>query len=465
MTQAQTRRSLVDRIRGGVSTVLGEWSERSISTKTTAADLLRQYGLLSGGGPEMAGVTETTALNLTAVWSAVRYLADSIGMLEVFVAERVSETERVKHHDHPVARFLRDPCDLCPEYTMMQTLLVSANLHGNGIALINFDGDRQPIGLRLHDPRLVTPKYLDPNELFPKSLVYEFTGLGGVDRPFGSRFAPNDVVHIRTMMLADNLKGISPIRAAARTINVARSAESYAFHLYAGGGKPPGIVRHPGELTDTAYKRFMASLERNLSRQRSDPGSVNTTPLILEDGAEWVPWSMTAEDVELLATRRFEVEEIARLYRVPPHKIGSLEKSSFNNIEQQNIDAVTDSLRPWVKQLEQELTRKLIHPGERDRFSVRIDLSEILRGDFKARTEGYKNLKAAGSITSDEIRALEGMNPHTNGMGSRPTIPVNVMPAPDADQADAMIAKIIDKGAPTSAPNQDGDNEGENTEE
>tara|TARA_Y100000310_G_scaffold239557_1_gene243191 strand:- start:6474 stop:7877 length:1404 start_codon:yes stop_codon:yes gene_type:complete len=460
------------RLRSGLAYAISPSSEaRSITTAEPSYETLRDYGLVSGGGPYGANVTETTALNLTAIWSAVRYISDTIGMLPIYVVERVNETSRVRHYDHPVAAFLRDPCAQCPAFSVVQTMLVSANLHGNAIAPVQWNASREPIGIRFVDPRNVSIRWMDDHKVFPKNLVYEFPSLG-IDHGskssprrrsrLGPRFAPNDILHIRTFARPGGLKGVSPIRAAARTIALASAAEKYAFHVYAGGGKPPGVVNVEKTMSPEAYKRFREGLERILERQRTDPGSLNATPLILEDGASWSPWGISPEDTELLMTRRFEVEEVARLYRVPPHKIGSLEKSSFNNIEQQNIDAVTDSLQPWVTQLEQELTRKLIHPSERGRFFVRIDLDEILRGDFKARTEGYKNMKATGSITSDEIRAREDMDALANGMGSRPTLPVNVAPAPTAEQAEAIVEKMIEKGPTTNAPSEGSDQGGDN---
>jgi HK97 family phage portal protein len=436
----------------------------AVSTATQDREILEALGLIEGGSSFNIGITERTALNITAVWSAVRYIADTIAMLPTYVQERVSDDEFKRIHDHPVAEFLRSPMPECPEYTTTQTLLASANLHGNGLALIEWSRGRDPIGLRIMDARSFNARYLDARELFPKAFVYEFPVLGAS----GYRFAPNDVLHIRTLCTISNAgnnvyKGLSPIKQAARTLAIATAGDNYSGHLYAGGAKPAGVVSLDGTMSDEAYKRFRESLNRIMSRIRSDPGAVDAGPLILEDGATFNPWGMTAEDVQLLMTRRFQVEEIARLYRVPPHKIGSLEKSSFNNIEQQNIDAVTDSLQPWVEQLEQEFSRKLIHPSERGRFRVRFDLNGVLRGDFKSRTEGYRNLAMIGSMSADEARVAEGMNKLPNGMGSRPRVAVNTMPAPTTEQADKHVEKIITEAktptetAPGTGDGGDGD--------
>lgn len=419
-----------------------EVEERSVSSAEQSREILRQLGLIEGGGSSFSiAIGERTALNIMSVWAAVRYLSDTIAMLPTTVIERVSDNESIKHYDHPVAEFLRSPCPEYPEYTCTQTLLASANLHGNGIGIVEKTKNRIPTNIRLMDARTFGVRHLNPHPIFPKNLVYEFPYAGKK----GFRFAPNDIVHIRSLCMPGELKGISPIRNAARTLGITIAGENYNGHLYAGGAKPAGIVQMQGAMSPEAYERFKESLDRMLDRLRSDPGSISNAPLILEDGATFNPWSMTAEDVQLLSTRRFQVEEIARMYRVPPHKIGSLEKSSFNNIEQQNIDAVTDSIQPWIIQIEQEFTRKLIHPSERGRFSVHLDLSGVLRGDFKSRTEGYKNLAAMGAMSADEARNLEHFNPLADGMGVRPRVPVNTMPIPNIDQADKHVEKIVNQ--------------------
>lgn len=416
--------------------------ERDVSSTEQSREILRQLGLIEGGANSFQmPVSERTAINIMSVWAAVRYLSDTIAMLPTTVIERVSEKESIKHHDHPVAEFLRSPCQEYPEYTCTQTLLASANLHGNGVGIVEKSKNRIPTNLRIMDARTFNVRYLNDHPIFPKNLVYEFPYSGKQ----GFRFAPNDIIHIRSLCMPGQLKGISPVRNAARTLGITIAGENYNGHLYAGGAKPAGIVQVPTAMGDVAYERFKESLDRMLDRLRSDPGSISNTPLILEEGATFNPWSMTAEDVQLLMTRRFQIEEIARMYRVPPHKIGSLEKSSFNNIEQQNIDAVTDSLQPWVIQVQQEFTRKLIHPNEQGRFSVHLDLSGVLRGDFKSRTEGYKNLAAMGALSADEARNLEHLNPLDDGMGARPRVPVNTMPIPDETQADKHVEKIVNQ--------------------
>lgn len=433
-----------------------------MSTSTQDPQILESLGLIESGSSFNIGITERTALNIAACWGAIRYIADSIAMLPTYISERVSEGEENRIYDHPVAEFMRQPMAACPEYTWTQTLIGSANLHGNAISLIERDANFYPIDSRIMDARSFQARYLDPNELFPKQLVYEFPVAGKK----GHRFAPNDVVHIRTFCTASNqgnhvYSGISPIRNAARTLGISTAAENYSGHLYAGGAKPSGVVSLDGTMSPEAYTRFRESLNRIMSRLRADPGAVDAGPLILEDGASFNPWGMTAEDVQLLMTRRFQVEEIARIYRVPPHKIGSLEKSSLNNIEQQNIDAVTDTLQPWVTQFEQELTRKLIHPAERGRLRVKFDLNGILRGDFKSRTEGYRNLNMIGAMTPDEARQLEGYNKLPDDMGSRPRVPVNTMPSPTKEQADQHVEKIVteaktpDENAPSTGDGGD----------
>ncbi|HEY0838790.1 MAG TPA: phage portal protein, partial [Vulgatibacter sp.] len=147
---------------------------------------------------------------------------------------------------------------------------------------------------------------------------------------------------------------------------------------------------------------------------------------ILEEGMTWTPLTMSMEDAQYIETRKFQRGEIASLFRVPPHMIGDLERATFSNIEQQSIDFVTHSLRPWLVRIEQSIVRDLLLPSERREFFPRFNVEGLLRGDFKSRMEGYAIGRNIGVFNADEIRDLEDRSPIPDGAGKVYLQPLNM---------------------------------------
>ena len=181
-------------------------------------------------------------------------------------------------------------------------------------------------------------------------------------------------------------------------------SEEYGSSFFANGARPGGVLKHPGVLKDPSKLRE--------SWQAVYGGTANTGKVVvLEEGVDYQQISIPPEEAQFLETRKFQIDEIARLYRVPPHMIGDLEKSSFNNIEQQSLEFVKYTLNPWVVRWEQSLQKALLSPAEQKRYFIKFNVDGLLRGDYQSRMAGYAVGRQNGWLSANDIREMENMNP------------------------------------------------------
>ena len=182
------------------------------------------------------------------------------------------------------------------------------------------------------------------------------------------------------------------------------ACEEYGSSFFANGARPGGVLKHPGVLKDPSKLRE--------SWQAVYGGTANTGKVVvLEEGVDYQQISIPPEEAQFLETRKFQIDEIARLYRVPPHMIGDLEKSSFNNIEQQSLEYVKYTLNPWVVRWEQSLQKALLLPSEQKRYFIKFNVDGLLRGDYQSRMQGYATGRQNGWLSANDIREMENMNP------------------------------------------------------
>ena len=191
---------------------------------------------------------------------------------------------------------------------------------------------------------------------------------------------------------------------AKNAVGMTLACEDYGSAFFANGARPGGVLKHPGVLKDPSKLRD--------SWQAVYGGTANTGKVVvLEEGVEYQPITIPPEEAQFLETRKFQIDEIARLFRVPPHMIGDLEKSSFNNIEQQSLEYVKYTLNPWVVRWEQSLQKALINPAERGKYFIKFNVDGLLRGDYQSRMAGYAVGRQNGWLSSNDIREMENMNP------------------------------------------------------
>ena len=246
-----------------------------------------------------------------------------------------------------------------------------------------------------------------------------------------------DVLHIRGLGSV-GIRGYSICRLMAEAIGIGLASEAFGASFFGNGAAVSGVLRNPATMDDATVER----LRKQFKEKYSGPGNAGK-PLILEEGMEYQRIGIPPEEAQFIQTRKFQVEEMARILRIPPHKLGHLEKATFSNIESQNIDYVNDTLTPWFSRWEQEVSVKLLSEGERRRFCVLHNVAFLTRGDAKARSERQRKLFSVGAMSPNDIRDEEGLNPIENG--DTYYLPSNMIRAEDAAKG-VMAQKISAKG-------------------
>jgi HK97 family phage portal protein len=216
------------------------------------------------------------------------------------------------------------------------------------------------------------------------------------------KLQPSDVLHIPGLGF-DGLVGYSPIAMAKNAIGLAIAAEEYGSKFYANGAAPSGVLEHPGTIKDPSRVRE--------SWTQTFGGSSNSNKVaVLEEGMKYTPISISPNEAQFLETRKFQINEIARIFRVPPHMIGDLEKSSFSNIEQQSLEFVKYTLDPWVSRWEQNMVRSLFTAEEKTTYFIKFNVDGLLRGDYQSRMNGYATARQNGWMSANDIRELENLD-------------------------------------------------------
>lgn len=347
-------------------------------------------------------VNEFTAMQTTAVYACVRILAESVAGLPLHVYEYKGKgKERVPHH--PLYALLHDsPNPEMTSFTFRETAMIHLLLWGNSYSQIIRDGMGRVVGLY---PLL--PKHMSVDRDEHGEIVYTYTpsndsnpNLKGAQQV---QLRRQDVLHIPGLGF-DGLVGYSPIAMARNAVGMTLACEEYGSAFFANGARPGGVLKHPGVLKDPSKLRE--------SWQAVYGGTANTGKVVvLEEGVDYQQISIPPEEAQFLETRKFQIDEIARLYRVPPHMIGDLEKSSFNNIEQQSLEFVKYTLNPWVVRWEQSLQKALLSSAEQKRYFIKFNVDGLLRGDYQSRMAGYAVGRQNGWLSANDIREMENMNP------------------------------------------------------
>ena len=359
------------------------------------------YSFFLGGTTSGKAVTERTAMQMTAVYSCVRILAEAVAGLPLHLYKYTADGGKEKALDHPLYRLLHDePNPEMSSFVFRETLMTHLLLWGNAYAQIIRNGKNEIVALYPLMPNKMTVDR-DANG----QLYYSYDrGSDEAIRDDRSMviLRPSDVLHIPGLGF-DGLVGYSPIAMAKNAIGMAIACEEYGAKFFANGAAPGGVLEHPGTLKDPQRIRE--------SWQAAFGGSSNSNKVaVLEEGLKYTPIAISPEQAQFLETRKFQINEIARIFRVPPHMVGDLEKSSFSNIEQQSLEFVKYTLDPWVIRWEQSITRALLSHEEKSRYFVKFNLEGLLRGDYQSRMNGYAIGRQNGWMSANDIRELENLD-------------------------------------------------------
>lgn len=369
------------------------------SVPLTSAEALKIFGATSSKSG--VAVNEQTAMRFTAVFDCVRILAETPASLPLIIYKRLQTGGKQRAPEHPTYSVLHDMAN--PEMTAMtfrETVQGHAVGWGNGYAyIVRENGWCKELWPLLPDK--TKPVRVNGELLYKVSLP------NGEQRNLN----PLDVLHIPGFGF-DGLQGYNPIQLAKEAIGLGLAAEEFGGRFFGQGTNLGGIVEHPGKLGAVAHENIKSSLSQmyqGLNRSH--------LLLILEEGMKYQKLGVDPDSAQFLETRKYQVTEIARLFRVPPHMIGDLERSTYNNIEHMAIDFVVHTLRPWLVRWEQALNYKLFTPKERREYFAEHLVDGLLRGDSKTRAEALATLRQNGIINADEWREIENMNPQEGGTG------------------------------------------------
>ena len=359
------------------------------------------YSFFFGGTTSGKPVNEHTAMQMTAVYSCVRILAEAVAGLPLHLYKYTASGGKEKALSHPLYFLLHDePNPEMSSFVFRETLMTHLLLWGNAYAQIIRNGKGEVIALYP-----LMPNRMSVDRDSSGALYYTYTRYSDEAPTMNGMtvtLRPSEVLHIPGLGF-DGLVGYSPIAMAKNAIGMAIACEEYGAKFFANGAAPGGVLEHPGTIKDPQKVRD--------SWNAAYQGSSNSHRVaVLEEGMKYQPIGISPEQAQFLETRKFQINEIDRIFRVPPHMVGDMEKSSFSNIEQQSLEFVKYTLDPWVIRWEQAISRSLLRPDEKKLYFAKFNVDGLLRGDYVSRMNGYATARQNGWMSANDIRELENLD-------------------------------------------------------
>jgi len=361
-----------------------------------------RYNFFFGSTSSGKTVNEHTAMQMTAVYSCVRILSETLAGLPLHVYKYNDSGGKEKYLKHPLYKLLHDePNPEMTSFAFRETLMSHLLLWGNAYAQIIRNAKGEVISLYPLMPNKMTVDRDANGRLFYlyQRSSEDIPSLGKDNQVY---LAPADILHIPGLGF-DGLVGYSPIAMAKNAVGLAIATEEYGAKFFANGAAPGGVLEHPGTIKDPQKVKE--------SWNAAYQGSANSHRVaVLEEGMKYQPIGISPEQAQFLETRKFQINEIARIFRVPPHMLADLEKSSFSNIEQQSLEFVKYTLDPWVVRWEQSMCRALLSDSEKPTVFIKFNVDGLLRGDYASRMNGYATARQNGWMSANDIRELENLD-------------------------------------------------------
>ena len=416
-----------------------DMSGRPIAPEAAARSPLDDwwYGPLGSATSAGVSVTPESSLRAAAVYACVRVLAESLAQLPLITYQRTGDRKR-RADSEALFRLLHDaPNPLLTAYEYVEQQQASLCLRGNAYAII----EPEPAG----GVRALWPQDAAHVEVIEsddgRSVSYRVRRPGTLTRAAEVRnYAAGEIHHIRGLTVSGYV-GQSPLAAARLAVGMAIAAEDYGARLFANDAKPRGLIEW-----DSTFKTREELEEFRARWQQSQGGANQHRTAVLQAGMKYKDIGMSNEDAQFLETRRFQTEEIARLFRVPLHLIGDLTHATFSNIEHQGIQFVTHTLGPWMRRWEQAIARDLIPAGAP--LFVEFLADALLRGDTESRYNAYSRGIQDGHLTRNEVRRLENRDP-LPGL-DEPLQPLNMAPVGGPEALAATVHREEVSGLPTA---------------
>lgn len=363
---------------------------------------------LLGASYGASAATEDGALRVAAVYSCVRVIAETVSSIPLLTYRRLPDGGKQRAEDDPLFQLLRMSPNA--EQTSMEwreQMVTHLLLRGNAYCRIVRDR-RRVLELVPLSPDQVEVKTNDGGAIV--GYVYRNR----------ETIVPSDMLHVRGLS-TDGVVGRSVLKDAIDTFSAAKSAQEYGRRVLENDATPSVVLKHPETLDEEAAKRLKDSWEQMFSGPRNAGRTA-----VLEEGMSVEKLSLSAEDLQFIDTRKLQRQEIAAIFRVPPHMIGDLSASSYSNIEQQAIDFTTHCIRPWCVRIEQALWKKLLNPAQRQDLFFEFVIDGLVRGDIASRYNAYMIGRQAGFLSVNDIRSYENLNPIDGG--DRYLEPLNMQP-------------------------------------
>lgn len=359
------------------------------------------YAFLMGGSTSGKSVNERSAMQMTAVYACVRILSEAIAGLPLHMYRYREDGGKEKATEHNLYHLLHDePNPEMTSFVFRETLMTHLLLWGNAYAQVIRNGKGEVLALYpLMPSRMSVDRTKDGRIVYIYSRDQSEANAGKDSQVV---LTSDDVLHIPGLGF-DGLVGYSPIAMAKNAIGMAIACEEYGARFFSNGASPSGVLEHPGTLKDPKRVRD--------SWNAAYGGTSNAHKVaVLEEGMKYVPISISPNEAQFLETRKFQIDEIARIFRVPPHMVGDLDKSSFSNIENMSREFVTYTLSPWMVRWEQSLFRTLLSADEKKGFFFRFNADGLLRGDYASRMQGYSVGIQNGFMSPNDVRQLEDLD-------------------------------------------------------
>ena len=386
---------------------------RLFAPRTETRSTPTSWDHLAGKESGDMAVTPPLAENMSAVFAAVQIISETVASLPLLVYREDDDGVRTATRQHPVARiFAGDANDWQTSNEWLETMTAHCLLRGNAYAEIIRDGRGAPVQVIPIHPDSVTVVQI-PQTL---RIRYDVTTPHRGTR----RLLPEEVLHLKDRS-DDGIMGKSRLHRARETFQTAMAVERFAGSTFRNGAALSGVVTHPDQIGPEAAKTLRESIE-SLYRGSSNAGRIG----VFEEGMSWTALSVSPEDAQMLESRRFSVEQIARMFRIPPPVLGDLSNGSYSNVTELGRWFATHTIRPWLVKWERTIERALLTTDGRRLHNVEFDMDELLRGDMLARFQSYRIAREIGVYNANELRGFERQNPRTDAEADTYLSPMNM---------------------------------------
>ena len=367
-------------------------------------DSVRDSGQVFSFGTANSGekVDEQSAMQISTVYACVRLLAETVAALPLHLY-RYTDGGKGKESafDHPLYRILyRQPNDEMSSFIWRETMMTHLLLWGNAYSQIIRDGRNNVLGLYPLLPENVEVDRDEQGQLY--YIYHAYTDEVPGEQNQDIYFRKDEILHIPGLGF-NGLVGFSPIAMMKNSLGTTLAVEKYGASFFKNGAQPSGVLEHPGVLKDPQ------KIRDNWTAVYGGTNNAHRVA-VLEEGMAYKAISLPPEDSQFLSTRQFGVEEICRIFRVPPHMVQSLEHATFSNIEHQSIDFVVHTLTPWLVRFEQAIIKDLLLEEEQDVLFPKFNVDGLLRGDYQSRMNGYATGISNGFLSPNDIHRLENMD-------------------------------------------------------